>query len=165
MKIQKGPIFSYFVTNTLLTITMNNLIKDLPKWFWVLGVLALFWNLLGVMAYIDELIVTKEELKGYDEYDRYFYEVKPFWVKIAYTISVFGGTLGSVALLMRSKTAILFFILSFLGILILQSFILFFTDAIALFGTNQLAFPVMIFLVGMVLVILSTYANKREWLV
>jgi hypothetical protein len=143
---------------------MNNLIRDLPKWFWVLGVLALFWNLLGVMAYIDQLIITKEELKGYDEYDRYFYEVKPFWAKIAYTIAVFGGTLGSIALLIKSKTAILFFILSFLGIILLQFFILFLTDAIALFGTDRLAFPMMIFFVGLVLVILSTYANKREWL-
>lgn len=119
---------------------------------------------MGVMAYLGELIVTKEELKGYDEYDRFLYEIKPFWIKIAYTIAVFGGTLGSIFLLMRSKTAILFFSLSLVGGISLQFFIVFLTDALTLFGTGQIAFPLLIFFVGLILMILSIYAKKKNWL-
>ena len=36
--------------------------SPIPTWFWVASILALVWNLMGVMAYIAQVTLTPEAL-------------------------------------------------------------------------------------------------------
>jgi len=87
--------------------------------FWVVGVLALLWNLMGVAAYMAMTMVPAQEFA--EAYGQEFADIlaaKPAWATAAFAVGVFGGVLGCLALLLRKSWARLLFILSFLGVII-----------------------------------------------
>ncbi len=86
--------------------------------FWVIGIVALIWNIMGVMAYLAQAYMTDEALAAIPEAQRPLYENLPAWVTGAFAIAVFGGTLGSILLLFRKSAAYYLFIFSLLGVLV-----------------------------------------------
>ena len=84
---------------------MTNTETKLPVWFWVIAALALVWNALGVMAYLN---------------DNGSSDGAPAWEIGAFAIAVFGGVLGSILLLLRKNIATAVFALSLLGVLVQQ---------------------------------------------
>ena len=101
-----------------------------PWWFWVVAILALLWNLMGVMAYLggafggEALII---EAYG-DEGGRVMLG-RPAWATAAFAIAVFGGTIGCIALLLRRSWAKWLFIVSLLGVLLQNLWGFFLSDA------------------------------------
>jgi len=89
------------------------------KSFWIVSIIALLWNLIGVAMYIMMTQITPEtvaESYGQDFAD--IFATKPAWATGAYAVAVFAGLLGCVGLFVRKKWARLLFIISFLGIII-----------------------------------------------
>lgn len=87
--------------------------------FWVVGILALVWNLMGVVAYLSMTMVPAQEFA--EAYGQAFADIlatKPAWATAAFAVGVFGGVLGCLALLIRKSWAKILFILSFLGVII-----------------------------------------------
>jgi hypothetical protein len=90
-----------------------------PWSLWVVGVLGVFWNGYGAYDY------TMSHLKG-DTYLQaagmtpaqidYFHGL-PAWMTAVWAIGVWGGVLGGVLLLLRSKFALHAFIASLAGLL------------------------------------------------
>jgi hypothetical protein len=142
---------------------MKDLKINPPKWFWVIGVLALLWNLLGVMAFITELLLDPEQLEILSEKELNFYETRPVWVTIAYALAVFGGTLGAIALLLRKKIAKSFFILSLTGILAQQFYIFFLSDALNLLGLEDIFLPLAVIVIGFLLFWYTKYCISKGW--
>ena len=90
-----------------------------PALFWVISVAALLWNAMGVMAYIMMTKLTPEATAA--QYGQAFADIfasKPAWATGSFAVAVFGGLLGSIALLLRKKWAKPLFILSLLGVII-----------------------------------------------
>ena len=142
---------------------MKNLKIHPPKWFWVIGVLALLWNLIGVMAFIGELLVDPQELENLSETERNFYAARPIWVIIAYALAVFGGSLGAIALLVRKKAAKSFFILSLVGILAQQFYAFFLSEALNQLGLEDLVLPLAIIIIGFLLLWYTKYCIAKGW--
>ena len=89
------------------------------KAFWIISIIALLWNLMGVAAYIMMTQLTLE--KAAETYGQAFADIfatKPAWATGAFAIAVFAGLLGCIGLLMRKKWARMVFIVSFIGVLI-----------------------------------------------
>ena len=81
--------------------------------FWVISVIALLWNLMGVMAYLTRAFITDEMIATLPEQQQAeFNIVYPAWVTAAFALAVFCGALGAISLLMRKKLATNLFILS-----------------------------------------------------
>lgn len=81
--------------------------------FWVIGVIALIWNAMGVMAYLGRAFITDEMIAELPEEQRAEFLIEhPSWVTAAFAIAVFGGVLASLFLLLRKKLAYPLFILS-----------------------------------------------------
>ncbi len=81
--------------------------------FWVIGIIALIWNGLGVMAYLGKAFITEEMIaKLPEEQQAEFLIELPSWVTAAFAIAVFGGVLASILLLMKKKAAYKLFIIS-----------------------------------------------------
>ena len=59
--------------------------------FWIIGVIALIWNLMGVFAYITQVNMTDEVIAALPDAERALYENVPAWVTGAFAIAVFGG--------------------------------------------------------------------------
>lgn len=90
-----------------------------PKFsFWLIGVLALLWNLLGSYAYVNQAYQTEAFTSMYTPEKLEFLNSAPAFITAAFAIAVFGGFLGSVALLLKKKISGLLFLLSFLGVFI-----------------------------------------------
>ena len=91
-----------------------------PVWFWVVSVIALLWNLMGVSAYLFDAFISVERLGAMDPELRELYEGRPAWVTAAFALAVFGGFIGSIGLLLRKKWAKPLFKLS-LGAVLIQN--------------------------------------------
>ena len=135
-----------------------------PTWFKVVAVLALLWNLLGCLAFFSDLRLSPEDLAKLPEAQQALYAARAGWAVAATAVAVFGGALGSMALLLGKKWALPVFVLSLLGILV-QDFGLFvLANGAALAGSVAVVMQGIVLAVGIALVLLSRKAIARGWL-
>jgi hypothetical protein len=126
--------------------------------FWIIGIVALIWNLMGVFAYLQQAYMTEEDLMAMQVAEQALYENIPAWVTGAYAIAVFGGALGCILLLLRRKLASSLFLISLVGIVVQMSYNIFMSRAIDVYGPGGITMPAMIILIG---IFLLWYAKKK----
>ncbi len=136
----------------------------IPVWFWIVAALALVWNLMGVMAYIGQVTMTPEALAELPEAERALYESTPAWVNGVFALSVFGGALGCIGLLLRKSWAKWLFIISLLSVLAQMYYAFFVSRSFEVFGPGAVIMPVMIIAVAVFLVWLSHMGKNKGWL-
>ena len=85
-----------------------------PWSFWVIGAVALVWNIMGIINFFMQM--NPDALAMYRESERAIVENRPAWATGAFAIAVFGGALGCLLLLLRKSAAYYFFIASLLGV-------------------------------------------------
>jgi hypothetical protein len=135
-----------------------------PKWFKIIAITALIWNLLGVMAYIMQVTMSPEALAALPEAERLLYETVPSWATGAFAISVFGGTLGCIALFAKKASAFPLFIISLIGILTQMYHSFFMSNSFEVFGPGGAIMPVMVIVVAIYLIWLSQSAKSKGWI-
>jgi len=132
-----------------------------PIWYWIISVIALIWNGLGVMQYLarayatDEMIATLTE-----EAQAEFLVEHPAWYTAAFAIAVFCGALGALSLLLRKKWAYFLFVISAFGAII-QHIYLFIN--IEMSGT-RLVMPLMVILVCLFLIWYAKNSIQKDWI-
>ncbi|WP_299109490.1 hypothetical protein [uncultured Tenacibaculum sp.] len=132
--------------------------------FWVIGIFALIWNAMGVMAYIGQAYMTDEMLAALPEAERALYENVPAWVTAAFAIAVFGGALGCILLLLRKKTAKLLFLISLIAIIVQMTYNLFMSKASEVYGPGGMIMPIMVIIIGVFLLLYSKKSIEKGWL-
>ena len=63
-----------------------------PKWFKVVAVIALLWNLLGCLAFAMDLRMTPEDVAALPEAQQALYAARPGWAVVATAVAVIGGS-------------------------------------------------------------------------
>jgi len=132
--------------------------------FWIIGIIALIWNLMGVMAYIAQAFMTDEMLAALPENEQALYVDVPSWVTAAFAIAVFAGALGCILLLIRKKMASMVFIISLIAILIQMTYNIILSDASDVYGASGMIMPIMVIVIGFFLVWYSNDVAKKGWL-
>lgn len=132
--------------------------------FWIIAVIALIWNIMGVMAYLGQAYMTDEERTLLPEAEQALYSDIPAWVTAAFAFAVFGGLLGALALLLRKKWATPLFIISLLGIIVQMIYNFFISNAMDVYGPGKMIMPVMVLIIGFFLVWYSKKATANGWL-
>ena len=136
-----------------------------PVWFWVVGVVALLWNLMGAMAYIGQAYMTDEVKAALPADQQALLENIPAWATAAFAIAVWGGVLGCLALLLRKKWARPVLVISLLGILVQMSYSFFMSNALEVYGTGQgMVMPLLIIVIGVVLVLFAKSTQNKGWI-
>lgn len=135
-----------------------------PRWFWVIGTVALLWNLMGVGAYLADAYTSIEDLGQMSQAERLLYESQPAWVTGAYAIAVWGGTLGCILLLMRKKWARTLLYISLLGIIAQMSYSIFFSNSFEVYGPGGIVMPIVVLGIGIGLILFSNKAITATWL-
>ena len=125
---------------------MNNRQKP-NAFFWIIGILALLWNIMGVVAYLGQAYMTDEVLNKLPEADQEWYNNVPAWVTAAFAIAVFAGFIACIGLLLRKKWAVSLFVLSFIGVLVQQIYNFFIQDFVELTG-QRLYMPIIIVIIA-----------------
>lgn len=132
-----------------------------PKWFWVVSVLGLVWNLMGVAAFIGQMTI---DLNSLPVAERAFYESTPVWATVAFAVAVSGGVLGCGALLLRRSWAFAMLLVCLLGIVVQVRHSVFVGNGIEVFGAAGLIFPLLTFGIAVALSGFARYSALQGWL-
>lgn len=117
--------FYYIYKNQLTNKIMTTNSTKPSKAFWIIGILALLWNIMGVSAYLFQAYATKEMIAEMQPEQQAEMMIEhPAWLTALFALAVFGGFLGCVLFLIRKKIAYYFFILSGICATIQQVYIL-----------------------------------------
>ncbi len=135
-----------------------------PVWFWIVSIVALLWNLMGVMAYLQQAFITEETLAALSEPERILLETRPAWATAAFAIAVWGGLLGCIALLLRKKWARPVLLISLIGILVQMIHSFFISNNLEAYGPGEISMPILIILIGVGLVFFARISTKKLWL-
>lgn len=140
---------------------MNNKNVAGVHWsFWAIVIIALIWNIMGVVNYFMQM--NPDMLAAYRESERAIIEGRPAWATGAFAIAVFGGALGSLLLLLRKSAAYYVFIASLLGVIVTMTH----TLGVGIdFGLGEILGIIMMPLVVAVFLIwYSKYARSKGWI-
>ena len=132
-----------------------------PNWFWAVSGLALVWNLMGVAAFVGQMMMDLSTLPAAE---RAFYESTPAWATVAFAVAVFGGVLGSVGLLLRKSWAFAMLVACLLGIVVQDGHSLFIGDGIEVFGPAGLILPLFTFGIAAALAWFARYSGQQGWI-
>ena len=127
--------------------------------FWAVGAVALIWNVLGCTNFFSQM--NAEAVAGMPESYRAIVESRPAWATGASALSVFGGALGGLLLLLRKSAAYHVFIASLLGVVVTIIHALGVVGSTSDFGT--LMPQLMSLAVAALLVWYSKHAQSKGW--
>ena len=65
-----------------------------PRSFYIIGIAALIWNLIGVMTYIMQVTLSDAAMAALPEEQQAFIQNSPVWVTATYAIATNAGALG-----------------------------------------------------------------------
>ncbi len=133
--------------------------------FWIIAVIALAWNIMGVMAYLGQVYITDEVKNAMTIEQQELLANTPAWSTALFAISVFGGLLGSLLLLIRKKWATPIFLISLLAVLIGMGYSLFATNHAEVYGTvDGIVMPIIIIIIAFFLYMYSKKSAVKGWL-
>jgi len=131
--------------------------------FWIISVVALLWNIMGVAAYLGQAYMTDEVLKLLPEGEQAFYNNVPAWVTGAFAIAVFAGVFGCVGLLMRKNWATILFVISLIAVIAQSTYNLFIQKFMEV-PLQHMIWSIVIIVVALFLVWFSRNADKKGWI-
>ena len=135
-----------------------------PKWLYLVAALALIWNALGCMAFVQQAMLSDAQIDALPAAEAALYRGMPMWATIAFAVAVFGGATGSLALLFRQRFALILFTASLLGVLLQMFHLFILARGVEVLGAGALTMPGMIIVVAFALVWLARTAARRGWL-
>ncbi|RIA09647.1 hypothetical protein OE09_1491 [Flavobacteriaceae bacterium MAR_2010_72] len=135
-----------------------------PIWYWIVSVIALIWNGMGVMQYLGQAYNTDAFREQYTSEQLELMANTPSWVTAAFALAVFGGIVGAIALLLRKKWAYHLFLISLLAVIAQMIYNLFVIDSITIYGPGAAAMTAMIILFALLLLWFSKKAISKGWI-
>lgn len=120
--------------------------------FWITAVLAIIWNIMGVISYLGQSYMTDEMRKLIPADQLAIIENAPAWAIAAFAIAVWVGLLSSLLLILRKKLAKIGFTISFIGILVQLIYNFIIADAYSVYGNSGLIIPVLTVVIGFYLI-------------
>jgi hypothetical protein len=135
-----------------------------PVWFWIMSVIALLWNLMGVFNYLNQAFNQVAILESLDQAQREAFEGIPAWATAAFAIAVFAGLAGSIGLLLRKKWARLLFVISLIAAVAQFIHWLFISNAVEAFGPSTYTMPIIVVIIGLYLIFFSKQGIHKGWL-
>ena len=144
-------------------------IKTSPnKSFLIIGILALLWNIMGLFQFILAAFMQDIMLETYREtYTAQQMELflnTPTWYYVVFGICTITGVAASIALLLKKKIAVPFFLVSLLSVFVVQGFWILATQAIALLGIEAVIMPMVVIVTSIFLYYYSKGAKQNNWL-
>ena len=147
------------ITNQNQFKMTNSLTTKPPVWYWIIAVIALLWNGMGVIAYLGQAFITDEMIAQLpQEQQAEFLYQHPAWYTSMFALAVFCGALGCIALLIRKKWAYFLFIISFVCATIQQVYLM-----MEIEGVNKIM-PITIIVVAALLVWFSKLSITKLWI-
>lgn len=137
---------------------MTNSKTKPPVWYWIVSVIALFWNAMGVNQYIQQAYKTESWRSAITDAQFEIISNFPAWLTAAFAIAVFTGALGSLALILRKKWAYSLFLLSLIAVIVQMGYVL------SQGHTDNIEMTISIILFALFLVWFSKKSTSKGWI-
>lgn len=135
-----------------------------PRWFTVVAVVALLWNLIGLVAVLGDLSLSAEQLAALPQDQQALHAARPLWSVAGSVLAVAAGTLGCVFLLLRKRWAVAAFVASLVGIVLQDAGLFIVAAAVQSPGTVAAVMQGVVLLIALGLLLLSRKAAAQSWL-
>lgn len=112
--------------------------------FWIIGIIALIWNGMGVDAYINQAYQTERYKAMYSEEQLEMISNLPSWYTAVFAIAVFSSFVGCILFLLRKKQAISLLFLGLIAVIIQTGYNLFLNPGKDVYGAMEYSMLVMI---------------------
>src|SRR6478609_3099841 len=129
--------------------------------FWIISVLALLWNIMGVTAYVMQVTMTPEAIAALPVEQQAMYTNVPTWATSAFALATWGSLVACVALLMLKKLAGPIFVASFAAIVVNMYYSFFMTNMIEVSGATGTILPISIIIIGAYLIFFTRSADMQ----
>lgn len=142
-----------------MTDTMK-MTTSTPWHLWAVGLVALLWNGYGGYDYVMTQTNNAAYLAQFTPEQRAYFDSFPLWMEAVWAIGVWGGVLGAVLLLMRSKWAFHAFLASLIAF---AASVVYgqMSGGSAVMGTTGMIFSAVIFVLGLVFVMYSRMMSRK----
>ena len=135
-----------------------------PRWFTVVAVIALLWNLAGVFAIFANLSLSAEQIAGLPKDQQALHAARPSWSVAGSVLAVIAGSAGCIFLLLRKRWALWAFYASLVGIVLQDIGLFVIAAAVQSPGTAVVAMQAMVLLIAVALLLLTRKAVAQSWL-
>jgi hypothetical protein len=141
---------------------MNENRLKTPWHLWVIGIIALLWNAVGVFDYLATKLHYEPYMSAFSQEQLEYFYAFPTWAVACWAVGVWGALLGSLALLLRKSWAVFLFGASILGMLgtTIYNFVL--SNGAAMMGDGAVAFSAVIWVIALFLYAYSLAMAKRR---
>ena len=136
-----------------------------PRSFWIISSLAIFWNLIGFLAFTSQAFMSSAMLAELPADQAELIRQTPQWLKGVFAIATITGLLGSLLLILLRRSATTLFLISLVGVLIQMGYSLLTTNALEVYGILQgLMLPLFVVIIAIYLYIFSRRSAARGYL-
>lgn len=129
-----------------------------PIWYWIISIIALVWNGLGVNGYLGQAYNTERYQSSFTPEELELAASMPSWTMGAFAIAVFAGVIASIGLLLRKKWATIFWIVSLIAVILQMGY------ALINGYISHMVMTVMIILFAFIFLWLSRHAQSKNWI-
>ncbi|PHQ30626.1 hypothetical protein [Leeuwenhoekiella nanhaiensis] len=136
-----------------------------PRSFWIITSLAIFWNLMGFIAFTSQSFMSSAMLAELPPDQAELIRQTPQWLKGVFAVATITGLLGSFLLVLLRSAATTLFLISLVGVLIQMGYSLFATNALQVYGILQgLLLPLFVVIIAVYLYIFSRRCAAKGYL-
>lgn len=143
---------------------MNSTAKNPNAAYWVITILALLWNLMGVAQFFMQAMNTETFRAQYTEEQLRVIEGLPLYYILIFAVAVFASFLGAVFLIARRKQAISFFTIGLVAVFVQVSYNLLINEAKTSYVFSDYALLVFLPLASIFFWYYANSAKRRGWL-
>jgi hypothetical protein len=132
-----------------------------PVHLWIVGVLALLWNLGGPFDYVATQFELGFYLSQFTPEQRAYFDAYPAWMVFFWALAVWSAFAGSIGLLMRKKWAFWAFAVGCASMVMTTIYGYFLTNGAEIMGTGGVIFTIVIWVIELFLLWYSWTMAKR----
>ena len=155
-------LIRYFINLQLNLLIMSELKSKPPLSFWFISILALVWNIKGVISFIGIIFISDENLNLLSVTKKEYLTSIPVMISAVYAFSIFAGIIGSVLLLLKRNESALIFLVAFISQIVYQHYFLVIQESIKITSTNAF-YPLIYVIVSFLLLVFASSNHKKEY--
>ena len=91
-------------------------------WFWILAIIFLLWNLMGIGAWTGDYFYAEETMKQHSLEMQEMRNSYASWYTWVFFIAVFMGLVSCIALFFKKKNAVLFSVISLVSVAVCKGY-------------------------------------------
>lgn len=137
---------------------------SVPRWFLVIAIVALLWNLMGCMILLSEVFAKEAMMETFTEEQKEWSRSTPTWIYVVFAISVGTGVAASIFLLMRKKLAVPVFAVSFVAVVIQMVYTMLIAGGLEVMGPSGAIMPALVVFLSIVWLVFALSAGRKGWL-